>query len=340
MLNMTKNADVKDSKFRIEKEHLRTVAEHEDEYFYALCSLRSSSPADVTFSQTVTQFAGERWKSRLSPADRWHQVMRVNVEGTIISFDTEITSTVPARSVLFFREKHLLMATPALTWNYLPYHCMRYFDVPGEFVRKSARISVARQAGFWSCPPPPPPHRMLSWTSAAVRLSNRVKMGARQQCSCGLRLPVSMWIFLLFVFVATCADRENNETRSSPDVVPGLDPHRHSNATSLKKAFPVLSVNYDYVRKPFEISLWILLALLMKLGEWRLFMQPQRDECTRSTISVDKKSHIIFVCLSDRQLDLLLYNVPFGGWNNTHFPLNPLSIHFFHISVEIPINGT
>lgn len=33
-----------------------------------------------------------------------------------------------------------------------------------------------------------------------------------------------------------------------------------------KKAFPVLSVNYDYVRMPFEISLWILLASLMKLG--------------------------------------------------------------------------
>lgn len=33
-----------------------------------------------------------------------------------------------------------------------------------------------------------------------------------------------------------------------------------------KKAFPVLSINYDYVRMPFEISLWILLASLMKLG--------------------------------------------------------------------------
>uniref|UniRef100_A0AAQ4R1B8 Sodium/hydrogen exchanger n=1 Tax=Gasterosteus aculeatus aculeatus TaxID=481459 RepID=A0AAQ4R1B8_GASAC len=30
--------------------------------------------------------------------------------------------------------------------------------------------------------------------------------------------------------------------------------------------FPVLALNYDHVRKPFEIALWILLALLMKLG--------------------------------------------------------------------------
>ncbi|KAI2653268.1 Na(+)/H(+) exchanger beta [Labeo rohita] len=30
--------------------------------------------------------------------------------------------------------------------------------------------------------------------------------------------------------------------------------------------FPVLSINYDYVRMPFEVSLWILLASLIKLG--------------------------------------------------------------------------
>ncbi|XP_052388848.1 sodium/hydrogen exchanger 1b [Carassius gibelio] len=30
--------------------------------------------------------------------------------------------------------------------------------------------------------------------------------------------------------------------------------------------FPVLSINYDYVQMPFEVSLWILLASLMKLG--------------------------------------------------------------------------
>ncbi|KAI3358808.1 hypothetical protein L3Q82_015209 [Scortum barcoo] len=44
------------------------------------------------------------------------------------------------------------------------------------------------------------------------------------------------------------------------------DPHQRDNSTAHKKAFPVLSFNYDYVREPFEISLWILLALLMKLG--------------------------------------------------------------------------
>lgn len=40
-----------------------------------------------------------------------------------------------------------------------------------------------------------------------------------------------------------------------------------------RKAFPVLGIDYTHVRIPFEISLWILLACLMKLGRlavaWR-----------------------------------------------------------------------
>uniref|UniRef100_A0A8C6P1L4 Sodium/hydrogen exchanger n=1 Tax=Nothobranchius furzeri TaxID=105023 RepID=A0A8C6P1L4_NOTFU len=33
-----------------------------------------------------------------------------------------------------------------------------------------------------------------------------------------------------------------------------------------KKAFPVLGVDYGHIKNPFEISLWVLLACLMKLG--------------------------------------------------------------------------
>lgn len=33
-----------------------------------------------------------------------------------------------------------------------------------------------------------------------------------------------------------------------------------------RKAFPVLGIDYPHVRTPFEISLWILLACLMKIG--------------------------------------------------------------------------
>jgi len=36
-----------------------------------------------------------------------------------------------------------------------------------------------------------------------------------------------------------------------------------------KKAFPVLSLDYHHIHIPFEVSLWVLLASLMKLGEYR-----------------------------------------------------------------------
>ncbi|XP_037532741.1 Na(+)/H(+) exchanger beta [Nematolebias whitei] len=50
----------------------------------------------------------------------------------------------------------------------------------------------------------------------------------------------------------------------------GSDEERHGHAetkhNATKKAFPVLSLEYDHVKIPFEISLWVLLASLMKLG--------------------------------------------------------------------------
>uniref|UniRef100_A0A3Q3JUA3 Sodium/hydrogen exchanger n=1 Tax=Monopterus albus TaxID=43700 RepID=A0A3Q3JUA3_MONAL len=58
----------------------------------------------------------------------------------------------------------------------------------------------------------------------------------------------------------------NNETWGSPARATQGDPHHQNSSTTHRKAFPVLSFNYDHVKTPFEISLWILLALLMKLG--------------------------------------------------------------------------
>ncbi|XP_067267764.1 sodium/hydrogen exchanger 1 [Chanodichthys erythropterus] len=60
---------------------------------------------------------------------------------------------------------------------------------------------------------------------------------------------------------------------SSPDMGTGISQNNHdhkdvghNNTHSKKKSFPVLSFDYDTVRLPFEISLWVLLASLMKLG--------------------------------------------------------------------------
>ncbi|KAK2830705.1 hypothetical protein Q5P01_018636 [Channa striata] len=70
---------------------------------------------------------------------------------------------------------------------------------------------------------------------------------------------------LLLVFASASRDvvSGRNETPGSPG---REDPHHHSNSTVHKKAFPVLYFNYEHVKTPFEIMIWILLALLMKLG--------------------------------------------------------------------------
>lgn len=77
--------------------------------------------------------------------------------------------------------------------------------------------------------------------------------------SCGRCLSGFTFVLLLLWVSAASANRAGtNET------------WRDTNSTHHHKAFPVLSFNFEHVRKPFEISLWILLALLMKLGAWHM----------------------------------------------------------------------
>lgn len=60
---------------------------------------------------------------------------------------------------------------------------------------------------------------------------------------------------------------------SSPDISHDSHADEHDAETGghnfTKKAFPVLSLDYERVKLPFEISLWVLLASLMKLGKCR-----------------------------------------------------------------------
>uniref|UniRef100_A0A665TEM6 Sodium/hydrogen exchanger n=1 Tax=Echeneis naucrates TaxID=173247 RepID=A0A665TEM6_ECHNA len=73
--------------------------------------------------------------------------------------------------------------------------------------------------------------------------------------------PVLLLLLLLLVSVGSAIHDAVSGTNGT-----NVDPHHQSNSSGTKKPFPVLSFNYDHVRMPFEISLWILLALLMKLG--------------------------------------------------------------------------
>ncbi|XP_067303943.1 sodium/hydrogen exchanger 1 [Pseudorasbora parva] len=67
---------------------------------------------------------------------------------------------------------------------------------------------------------------------------------------------------------ASSPDVGTGHGRSQNNQDHGLPGHRDADhsVNHTKKLFPVLSFDYDHVRLPFEISLWVLLASLMKLG--------------------------------------------------------------------------
>ncbi|CAB1350825.1 unnamed protein product [Coregonus sp. 'balchen'] len=77
----------------------------------------------------------------------------------------------------------------------------------------------------------------------------------------GCRRDLLVIVLVLFVGVALPIEASAPTHPSH-----GTEGSYLTNITNTKKAFPVLAVNYEHVRKPFEIALWILLALLMKLG--------------------------------------------------------------------------
>lgn len=73
---------------------------------------------------------------------------------------------------------------------------------------------------------------------------------------------------LLFLVVLVLLDGGNLVLPAEASASPSDATNHHSTHTNKtqKKAFPVLALDYEHVHTPFEISLWVLLASLMKLG--------------------------------------------------------------------------
>uniref|UniRef100_A0A8C6UTJ6 Sodium/hydrogen exchanger n=1 Tax=Neogobius melanostomus TaxID=47308 RepID=A0A8C6UTJ6_9GOBI len=61
-----------------------------------------------------------------------------------------------------------------------------------------------------------------------------------------------------------------------------------------KKAFPVLDLNYEHVHAPFEISLWVLLASLMKLG---FHLIPRLNNIVPESLPPVMNADVFFLCL-------------------------------------------
>lgn len=79
-------------------------------------------------------------------------------------------------------------------------------------------------------------------------------------------------LLLLVLFALLGGSVLPHGAASSPDITrqPKLDDKKVENIAhneTKKKSFPVLAVDYPHIQAPFEISLWVLLASLMKLGE-------------------------------------------------------------------------
>eukprot|EP00066_Takifugu_rubripes_P014083 XP_011603349.1 PREDICTED: sodium/hydrogen exchanger 1-like isoform X2 [Takifugu rubripes] len=95
------------------------------------------------------------------------------------------------------------------------------------------------------------------------------RTGLRHPTGLGKSLP-ERGLLLLMVWLLLEGSVLPLGAASSPDVTKkaDLDNHKVSEKrqNETKKLFPVLSLDYENVRTPFEIALWVLLASLMKLG--------------------------------------------------------------------------
>uniref|UniRef100_A0A8C5LKF2 Sodium/hydrogen exchanger n=1 Tax=Leptobrachium leishanense TaxID=445787 RepID=A0A8C5LKF2_9ANUR len=85
-----------------------------------------------------------------------------------------------------------------------------------------------------------------------------------------------LWLFCLFLALTLvpCLASHSSEPKGfspSPHDQDDQSHNQHGDRANTShgvrhKVFPVLDLDYDHVRHPFEIALWILLACLMKLG--------------------------------------------------------------------------
>lgn len=99
------------------------------------------------------------------------------------------------------------------------------------------------------------------------------RTGSLSPAGIGKSLPLR-GLLLLMVLVFLEGSLLPLGAASSPGTTqqPNLDTHEVPDVghNSKKKPFPVLSLDYPHIQTPFEISLWVLLASLMKLGEYHV----------------------------------------------------------------------
>ncbi|KAM6383895.1 LOW QUALITY PROTEIN: sodium/hydrogen exchanger 4 [Alca torda] len=75
------------------------------------------------------------------------------------------------------------------------------------------------------------------------------------------------WLLLLWSLVSCCAAADVDEPNLSKNFLPHYEPDQgDSVGSSQDTRLHVFTVDYDYVQIPYEVTLWILLASLAKIG--------------------------------------------------------------------------
>lgn len=94
--------------------------------------------------------------------------------------------------------------------------------------------------------------------------------GVGEAHSMGFQVPVLFrpWKWLLLLAALTCSEATsdfNKPTSPSAQREPGI---RFAAASSeVDERITVFALDYDYVQIPYEVTLWILLASLAKIGK-------------------------------------------------------------------------
>lgn len=82
------------------------------------------------------------------------------------------------------------------------------------------------------------------------------------------RAKLLKWLLSLSSLVCCSADDDVDEPNLSRSLSPRYEPdHGGAVGSSQDTRLHVFTVDYDYVQIPYEVTLWILLASLAKIGK-------------------------------------------------------------------------
>ncbi|KAK2495565.1 hypothetical protein MC885_003357, partial [Smutsia gigantea] len=136
-------------------------------------------------------------------------------------------------------------------------------------------------------------------------------------------MPVSPWNWLLLLMALKCTEASSGLNESTNSTAQP-EPHVRFSASSSEpdEKIPVFALDYDYVQIPYEVTLWILLASLAKIGFhlYRRLPGCMPESCILITVG-------------------LLVGAIIFGTNHRSPPVMDSSIYFLYLLPPIVLEG-